>query len=145
MRQPHLAGFRNFHPHALRHSFAGHSAKRGRRYGYRRCSTIQSAVITQRYLHGLDGQMAACFERLKLAQHLNNRGNGPDFSQFRACPFYNASVLTERLRFISPEDSSDERRPPPSTTLTSWKKTRFMDLSGFAISCNIFQYNYITK
>jgi len=61
----------------------------------------------------------------------------PQFSR-HFCPFYNASVLTERLRFAilkTVQMSGDRRHQRP---LTSLEKTRFM-VERFAISCNIFQ------
>nr|DAT07033.1 MAG TPA: hypothetical protein [Caudoviricetes sp.] len=61
----------------------------------------------------------------------------PQFS-YHFCPFYNASVLTERLRFAilkTVQMSGDCRHQRP---LTSLEKTRFM-VEWFALSCNIFQ------
>ncbi len=54
------AGFRNFARHAAA-SFATDIQRAGR-YGVTGDAQPFKAVITQRYLHGLDGQMAACFE-----------------------------------------------------------------------------------
>ncbi len=69
-RQPfYLAGFRNFHLHALRaHPVRyRHSAKRGDTYGvtgdarpFKRGDYAATFAWT-------DGQMAACFERLKFS------------------------------------------------------------------------------
>ncbi len=72
------------------------------------------------------GQMAACFERLKFNNILITRSMVGLFHSFASfCPFI-TQVLTERLRFMN---SSDERRPPP---LTSLEKQRFM-VERFAI------------
>lgn len=69
MRQPfHLAGYRNFHPHSLRHSFATDIQRNGATLmESQKMLGHSTAVITERYLHGLDGQMATCFERLKFS------------------------------------------------------------------------------
>lgn len=69
MRQPfYLAGYRNFHPHSLRHSFATDIQRNGATLmESQKMLGHSTAVITERYLHGLDGQMATCFERLKFS------------------------------------------------------------------------------
>ncbi len=91
-----------------------------------------SAVITQRYLHELDGRMAACFEGG--AQHHNNRRWSGLFHSFASfLPIYNTKRIDRTLRS---EDSSDDDRRHQQP-LTSLEKTRFM-VERFAISCNIF-------
>ena len=67
MRQPfHAAGFYDFHPHALRHSFATDIQKNGATLlEAQQMLGHSSPVVTQRYLHALDGQLEACFDRLK--------------------------------------------------------------------------------
>ncbi len=53
-------------------------------------------------IFGLDGQMAACFERLRWRNIIITE-YGPDFSHsFRVIlPIYNASVLTRTLRLLN--------------------------------------------
>ena len=67
MRRPfYEAGFTDFHPHALRHSFATDLQKHG-------ASLLEmqamlghsSAATTQRYIHGLDGQLENLFDKYK--------------------------------------------------------------------------------
>lgn len=67
MRKPfHQAGFKNFYPHALRHSFATDIQKHGaslmetkEMLGHARIET------TERYVHGLEGHLEYFFDKYK--------------------------------------------------------------------------------
>lgn len=69
MRRPfYQAGFKNFYPHALRHSFATDIQKNGaslmetkEMLGHARIET------TERYVHGLEGHLEHFFEKYKFA------------------------------------------------------------------------------
>ncbi len=120
------------HPHALRHSFVllqTFSETWRIMEPHRRCSAIR-AVITQRYLHDLDGQMAACFERLKFkaATIMANEVMVRLFSTFSRhfCSFITQKRIDRTLAFCYTEDSlwwgGDRRHQRPLTLL----KTRFI-------------------
>ncbi len=67
MRKPfYEAGFNDFHPHALRHSFATDLQKHGASLLEMQAMLGHSnAATTQRYIHGLDGQLENLFEKYK--------------------------------------------------------------------------------
>lgn len=61
-----LAGFEDFHPHALRHSFATDLQNRGAELLEMQIMLGHAnAQTTERYLHGLEGQCRALFAKYK--------------------------------------------------------------------------------
>lgn len=67
MRKPfHAAGFTNFYPHTLRHSFGTDIQKRGATLlEMQKMLGHSNAETTQRYIHGLDGQLENLFAKYK--------------------------------------------------------------------------------
>ncbi|MDO4978615.1 MAG: tyrosine-type recombinase/integrase [Candidatus Saccharibacteria bacterium] len=61
-----LAGYKDFYPHALRHSFATDAQKRGASIMELKELLGHSNVeTTQRYIHGLDGQLQTLFDKYR--------------------------------------------------------------------------------
>lgn len=74
MRKPfHAAGFTDFYPHALRHSFGTDIQRKGASLlEMQQMLGHSNAETTQRYIHGLDGQLENLFAKYKdreLANH----------------------------------------------------------------------------
>ncbi|MDL2235438.1 tyrosine-type recombinase/integrase [Christensenellaceae bacterium OttesenSCG-928-L17] len=67
MRKPfEEAGFDNFYPHALRHSFGTDIQKKGASIlEMQQMLGHSNAETTQRYIHGLDGKLGSLFEKYK--------------------------------------------------------------------------------
>lgn len=65
MRKPfHEAGFMDFYPHALRHSFGTDIQKKGATLlEMQQMLGHSNAETTQRYIHGLDGQLEGLFAK----------------------------------------------------------------------------------
>lgn len=60
------AGFANFYPHALRHSFATNLQKNGASVAeIKEMMGHSSVATTERYLHGFDGKMRELFEKYR--------------------------------------------------------------------------------
>lgn len=72
MRKPfYQAGFMNFHPHALRHSFATDVVENGAPLEVAKEMLGHSNVTTtERYVHSFEGHLSEYFERYKFAQQL---------------------------------------------------------------------------
>lgn len=72
MRKPfYQAGFMNFHPHALRHSFATDVVGNGAPLEVAKEMLGHSNVTTtERYVHSFEGHLSEYFERYKFAQQL---------------------------------------------------------------------------
>lgn len=64
-------GFPDFHPHSLRHSFATDIQSKGASLLEMQLMLGHSnAATTQRYIHGLDGQLQNLFDKCKDADHV---------------------------------------------------------------------------
>ena len=65
LREPfYAAGFTDFYPHALRHSFATHLQQRGASVAeIKEMLGHESVATTERYLHGFDGKLEQLFNK----------------------------------------------------------------------------------
>lgn len=60
----HKAGFDDFYPHALRHSFGTNLQRRGASlFEIQQMMGHANATTTERYLHGFDGQLGKLFDK----------------------------------------------------------------------------------
>ena len=65
LREPfYAAGFTDFYPHALRHSFATHLQQRGASVAeIKEMLGHESIATTERYLHSFDGKLEQLFNK----------------------------------------------------------------------------------
>lgn len=79
MKKPFVAaGYNDFYPHSLRHSFATDIQSRGASLLEMQLMLGHSnATTTQRYIHGLDGQLEDLFKKYQGIEQQNIQGYSP--------------------------------------------------------------------